>query len=168
MKYSEKLAARGFVTAVDAGGGPFAVEKAQKDLEIAKTKLHGAADVTKAKMLNSSTPRSKRPRPTWRPRRTSTALISRSSSRVEEQIAKCTIIAPQDGEVTYANSSDMRDSDAVIIKEGVLIRERQTDRAAARSRTMQVNTKVNEAKIHLIKIGMPATLKVEALAGEEL
>jgi hypothetical protein len=62
----------------------------------------------------------------------------------------------------------MRDSDAIIIKEGVLIRERQTIVRLPDPQRMQVNAKVNEAKIRLIKIGMPAIVKVEALAGEEL
>src|SRR5690606_5196005 len=88
--------------------------------------------------------------------------------QVEQQIEKCTVRAPQEGEVTYANSRDLRDSDAVIIQEGVLIRERQPIVRLPDPQKMHVNAKVNESKIRLIKIGMPATIRFEALKGTEL
>lgn len=168
LKHSEKLAGRGFVSPQTLEADQFAVEKAQKDLEIAKTKLKVLQDFTKAKMLNQLDAAIETAEADLAAKENINRIDIQKLQQVEQQITKCTIIAPQDGEVTYANSSDMRDSDAIIIKEGVLIRERQTIVRLPDPKRMQVNAKVNEAKIRLIKIGMPAIVKVEALAGEEL
>ena len=50
-RYSEKLAARGFVTEQQLEADKFAVDKSQKDLEAAKTKLKVLREFTKLKML---------------------------------------------------------------------------------------------------------------------
>ena len=45
---------------------------------------------------------------------------------IEEQIKKCTIFSPSDGEVTYANKTSGGSQDGVLIEEGKQVRERQT------------------------------------------
>lgn len=168
LKHSEKLAGRGFVSSQTLEADQFAVEKAQKDLEIANTKLKVLQDFTKAKMLNTLDAAIETAEADLAAKENINRIDIQKLKEVEEQIGKCTVFAPQEGEVTYANSTDMRDSDAVIIKEGVLIRERQTIVRLPDPQRMQVNAKVNESKIRLIKVGMPAVVRVEALAGEEL
>ena len=168
LKHSQKLAARGFVSPQTLEADEFSVEKAQKDLEIAKTKLKVLQDYTKAKMLNQLDAAIETAEADLSAKKNINRIDIDKLKQVEEQIELCTVRAPQEGEVTYANSSDMRDSDAVIIKEGVIIRERQTIVRLPDPQKMHVNAKVNESKIRLIKIGMPATVRIEALAGMEL
>ncbi len=168
LKYSAKLAARGYVSPQTLEADQFAVEKSHKDLEIAKTKLKVLQDFTKAKMLNMLDAAIETAQADLAAKENINRIDVQKLAQMEQQIGKCTIFAPQEGEVTYANSSDMRDNDAVIIKEGVLIRERQTIVRLPDPQRMQVNAKVNESKIRLIQVGMPATVKIEALAGAEL
>ena len=52
LKYSERLALRGYVTQLQLEADRFAVEKAQTDQEVAETKLRVLRDFTKAKMIN--------------------------------------------------------------------------------------------------------------------
>jgi multidrug resistance efflux pump len=168
LKHSQKLAARGFVSPQTLEADEFAVEKAQKDLEIAKTKLKVLQDYTKAKMLNQLDAAIETAEADLGAKKNINHIDIEKLKQIEQQIEKCTVRAPQEGEVTYANSTDMRDSDAVIIKEGVIIRERQTIVRLPDPQKMQVNAKVNESKIRLIKIGMPATIRIEALPDVEL
>lgn len=51
--YSEKLASKGYVNELQLEADRFAVEKANKDLDAAKTKLHVLDEFTKAKMLST-------------------------------------------------------------------------------------------------------------------
>jgi RND family efflux transporter MFP subunit len=168
VKYSETLAARNFVTSVTLEADRFAVEKAKKVLATAETKLKVLQNYTKAKMLNQLDAAIETAKANLKAQEAIHRINLENLQKIQDQIDKCTVRAPQEGEVTYANSSDMRDSDAIIIKEGVMIRERQPIVRLPDPNRMQVNAKVNEAKINKIKIGMPATIKIEALAGQEL
>ena len=93
---ASRLASKGYVTPIQLEADEFAVEKAQKELDVAKTKLRVLDEFTKLKMLKqleAADPHgqgasSKRP-----------AKTTRSSSsrlqKIKEQIAKCIISAPQ-------------------------------------------------------------------------
>ena len=166
--YSAKLAARNFVTAVTLEADRFAVEKAKKDVETAKTKLRVLQDFAKAKMLKSLDAAIKTAEAQLKAQESSHAIDIDKLALIKAQIDKCTLRAPQDGEVTYPTPQDYRDSSEVIIKEGTIVRERQTIIRLPDPKQMQVNAKVNESKIRLLKIGMPATVKIESLDGEEL
>lgn len=94
------------------------------------------------------------------------------SSKLEKlrtQIANCKIIAPQDGEVVYANmQSDRRGgSDAATIQEGAQVRERQAIINLPDFSKMQVNAKVHESRIGFISEGLKCIVRTEAAQGEE-
>ena len=166
--YSKDLAQRNFITSVTLEGDLFAVEKAKKDLGAAKTKLKVLQDLTKTKMLNTLDAAIKTAEAQLKSQENINRIDLDKLAQIKMQIEKCEIRAPQDGEVTYGNSSDYRDSDAVIIKEGVLIRDRQVIIRLPNPDRMQVNAKVNESKLRLIQKGMPAVIKLESLSGTEL
>jgi HlyD family secretion protein len=90
--------------------------------------------------------------------------------KLRSQIANCKIIAPQDGEVVYANmQSDRRGggSDAAVIQEGAQVRERQAIINLPDFSRMQVNAKVHESRIGFIREGLECTVRTEAAQGEE-
>ena len=68
--------------------------------------------------------------------------MSNLLQEIEEQIAKCTILAPQDGQVVYANESDRRGNSEVIIEPGVAVRERQVIVRLPNPEYMQVAAKI--------------------------
>lgn len=168
LKYSEQLAAKNFVTPLTLEADRFAVEKAKKVLDAAKTKLYVLQNLTKQKMLGTLDAAIKTAESQLRSVESSHQIDLDKLEFIKSQIEKCTLRAPQDGEVTYAAPTDYRDSNEVIIKEGAVVRERQVIIRLPNPDKMQVNAKVNESKIRLIKIGMPARIKVEAFAGAEL
>ena len=69
--------------------------------------------------------RLKPPRPAYNRLKISYQLEKTRELEIEEQIKKCTIFSPSDGEVTYANKTSGGSQDGVLIEEGKQVRERQ-------------------------------------------
>lgn len=89
-------------------------------------------------------------------------------AEIEEQIAKCTIRAPQAGQVVYANVTDRRGGQEVIIEEGTTVRERQEIIRLPDPKNMQVKAKINEAKVSMVERGMPAMIELDAFTDSKL
>ncbi len=100
-----------------------------------------------------------------------TAEVEKSKlEKLREQIAACTIRAPQDGTVVYANSSSDRrggSSDAAAIAEGAQVRERQNIINLPDFTRMQVNAKVHESRIGSVREGLRCVVRTEATHGED-
>lgn len=99
-----------------------------------------------------------------------TAEVEQSKlAKLREQIANCSLKAPQDGEVVYANTgSDRRGgSEQATIMEGAQVRERQAIINLPDFTRMQVNAKVHESRIGFIREGLHCTVRTDANHGEE-
>jgi hypothetical protein len=79
-------------------------------------------------------------------------------AELDDQIAKCTITAPQDGIVKYAHQMDGRGDQQFVVEEGTLVRERQALIRLPNADSMQVNLTVNESLIQYIRPGLPAVI----------
>ena len=81
--------------------------------------------------------------------------------RLNVQLAKCTIKAPQDGLVIYANDRVGRSrTDVAMIEEGAMVREMQSLIQLPDLRYMQVNTLIHETKVDKVRPGLPATIRI--------
>lgn len=85
--------------------------------------------------------------------------------RLQRQIAACTLVAPQAGEVVYANQQSRR-SEPVVIEEGVTVRERQAIINLPDLTHMKVDARIHESKISQIRIGQRAIIRVDAFPDE--
>jgi multidrug efflux pump subunit AcrA (membrane-fusion protein) len=163
-RYSEKLAARGFVTAQQLEADKFAVDKAGKDLQAAKTKLKVLREFTKEKTLKTldaavatAAAKLKADQRTYQLDQDKLALI-------EQQLASCIVKAPSAGKVVYANETDRRGNQEVVIQEGAVIRERQAVIRLPDMNLMQVKAKINESRIGFVRTGMRATITLDAFS----
>lgn len=91
--------------------------------------------------------------------------------KLRDQIANCSLKAPQDGEVVYANTQQGGrgggGSDAATIVEGAQVRERQAIINLPDFSKMQVNAKVHESRIGFIREGLNCIVRTEANHGED-
>jgi RNA polymerase sigma factor (sigma-70 family) len=97
--------------------------------------------------------------------------LSRSKARkLERQIAACTLLAPSDGMLVYANDPvRVFGRNTTQIEEGAMVRERQKIFSIPDlSRPFLVNTKVRESKVKLIAAKVKARIKVDAFADLKL
>ena len=121
LNYSMRLADRGYVTGVQLEADRFAVEKARKELENSSTKLSVLHRFTKLKTTNRLKANVETAEARWRSRQNSHNLDEERLKSLEDQLAKCRILAPTSGQVVYANLP----SGEPLIAEGKPVRERQ-------------------------------------------
>lgn len=167
-RYTEKLAARGFATAVELEADRFAVEKARKELDAAKTKLKVLQDFTRVKLLKQYDADIKTAEAKLKSDENTHRLDLEKLKLIEAQIEKCVVRSPAAGKVVYANVTDRRGNNEVIIQEGAIIRERQTVIRLPDLTKMQVLTKINESRIGFVRVGMKATVRLDAFPDLEL
>ncbi len=85
--------------------------------------------------------------------------------KLNNQIAACTLIAPQPGEVVYATSKSRR-SEPVVIEEGASVYQNQTIIKLPDLTRMQVDARIHESKIRQVRIGQRVLIYVDARPGE--
>lgn len=87
--------------------------------------------------------------------------------RYQQQLAACTLRAPQAGEVVYANlQSSRRGSDGVAIEEGAQVRERQAIINLPDVTRMKVSCRIHESLISKMRTGLKAAIRVDAYPTE--
>ena len=152
--YSQKLASKGYVNENQLEADRFAVEKANKDLDAAKTKLKVLDEFTKPKQVSTLESAILIAKAKWDAAQNSDSWKPRSSHDLDDQIAKCTMTAPQDGVVKYAHVTDSRGDQQFIVEEGTIVRERQTIIKLPNADSMRVNLTVNESLVQYVQPGL--------------
>jgi HlyD family secretion protein len=79
--------------------------------------------------------------------------------RLTSQLEKCTVIAPKDGLVIYANDRN-RDRESEI-RAGAKVSEGKTILRLPNLSKMRVDVEVHEAKVDKIRVGMKARVRVQ-------
>lgn len=156
--YSQKLASKGYVNELQLEADRFAVEKAQKELDAAKTSLMVLEEFTKAKMLKQLESDILIAKAKWDAAKSSYDLEMDKLGEIKDQIEKCTIYSPQDGVVKYAHETDRRGDQEFIVEEGAVIRERQAIVRLPNADSMRVELTINESLIQYVKPGMKASI----------
>ncbi len=162
VNYSKRLAARGYVTSQQLEGDHFAVEIAKTDLEAATTKLRVLREYTRPKMLMQLDSDIKSAEAQKKSGESSYELELSKLKDIERQIDKCTIKAPKAGQVVHANQQSSRGNSEFIVEAGAMVRENQVIIRLPDPNTMQVETKINESRVTIIRPGMPATIRLDA------
>jgi len=168
LRYSERLAAKGYVTPAQLKADRFALKKAETDLDTAQTKLDVLRKFTREKMAKSLEADKNTAKAKLKSVETSHRLDLEQLELIETQIKRCVITAPEEGQVVYANVSGYRGTKEVLIAAGELVRERQAIIRLPDPKRMQVIAKINEAKIALVAAGMPATIGLDAFPDMQL
>ncbi|MGQ9769244.1 MAG: HlyD family efflux transporter periplasmic adaptor subunit [Thermogutta sp.] len=167
LKYSQSLAQKGYITQAQLEADQFALEKAIKEMESARTKLEVLERFTKPKYLMQLNADIETAKAKFEAQQHACELEEQELKEIEDQIKKCIITAPEAGQVVYANQIGVRGQTDIIIQEGVRVRQYQTIIRLPDPKRMQVKTKVNESKIGLVRVGLPAKIRVDALANRE-
>jgi RND family efflux transporter MFP subunit len=166
--YSKKLASKGYVNELQLEADRFAVEKANKDLDAAKTKLHVLDEFTKPKMVSTLESAIQIAKAKWDSAQSSHQLELEKLADLDDQIAKCTIVAPQDGVVKYAHVMNGRGDQEFIVEEGTIVRERQAIIRLPNADSMRVNLTVNESLVQYIRPGLTALISPVGLGDRTL
>ncbi|MBC7783996.1 MAG: efflux RND transporter periplasmic adaptor subunit [Burkholderiales bacterium] len=176
LAQTRSLFAKGFVTATEVKNKELDVAAAQRDLTKATTDMGVLEKYThQADMASKKNGLAQAEQKLERTKRENAAnlsqkdadlqskkqqldLITRRVARSKEQLAACVIKAPADGMVVYQNQNQNRDN--VAVAEGAQVREHQTLMRLPDASRMKVVFKINESQINGMKVGLPATVKL--------
>ncbi len=162
LRYSQKLAARGYVTEVQLEADRFAVEKARKALDVVRTKLEVLRKYTKVKTTKQLKASLETAEARLRTRENTHSLDLERLDQIKDYIAKCDIKAPTNGQVVYAQDGPGQNNGEPIIAEGKTVRERQILVRLPDPSKMRVLARVNESRIDLVRKGMTTRVTVDA------
>ncbi len=88
--------------------------------------------------------------------------------KTEDQLSKTTIYAPQDGTVVYATSGGGRHFDRRDPMDiGVEVQERQDLIKLPTADSMKAEVNIHETSLEKVRVGLPAVITVDALAGKK-
>ncbi len=168
LQYSQRLAEKGYITELQLEADRFSVDKARQELAAAESRLKVLRQYTKPKMLTQLESDIQSTHAQWQAAQSNYDLDVGKLEELDEQIARCTITAPADGQVKYANRRGFRGSGEVIIEPGTQVREGQEIIRLPDPTRMQVAAEIAEANTKYVRPGMPATIKIRSRTGEIL
>jgi HlyD family secretion protein len=144
-------------------------KKSQFTLEQAQSKRKVLVDYTKGKTIKELESEVEKSRSDELAKQATWDLEKTKEAKLEKQIKACTLIAPIDGLVVYANDPGRGfGSTQPQIEEGASVRERQKIISIPDITRMQVNAKVHESQIDKITPNMKAKIRVDAFADQML
>lgn len=166
LLYSERLSQKGYVSEVQLEADRFAVEKSQKELEVAKTKLDVLRKYTREKMITQLKAKIETTKAKFSAAERTYNIDVAQLEELQKQIELCTIVAPTSGQVVYSNKQSS--TGEALIEEGKTVVERQEIIRLPDPKRMQIIAEVNESRIDRVEVGMHVDISVEALPDVEL
>jgi multidrug efflux pump subunit AcrA (membrane-fusion protein) len=159
----KRLVSRGLLSSLQLEGEQFRVDAARNDLDLAKRRLEVLENLTLQKMVTQLDSDIKAAEVKWRNEQNSHLEELNKLRDIEDQISKCRVVAPQDGQVVYANIQSSRSNSEFVVEPGAMVRERQAVIRLPDSTKMQVKAKIAESRINLVREGMPVSVRIDAL-----
>ncbi|MCS5629334.1 MAG: HlyD family efflux transporter periplasmic adaptor subunit [Pirellulaceae bacterium] len=166
--FSERLAAKGFVTQQQLQADRFAVKRANLDMSLKENELRTLRDITKQKMLVGFDADIETAKASMQAEEKNYVEEEKQLTEIKQQIENCMVYAPDDGQVVYANQQSSRGGSEFIVEAGATVRERQSIIKLPDPEQMQVKAKVNEGRIAFIRKGQRVDIVVGALEGQTL
>lgn len=167
-QYSKRLWQKGYTTRRQLEADEFAIEKAENDLLVAKSKLDVLKNYTYATQIQTLESNIKTAEAKLESQENIHKLESAKLALLKEQIENCTLRAPCAGQVVYANASNSWGDKTAVIEVGATVRERQVVVRLPDRSQMVVKVKVNESKIALVMVGQTAAIRLDAMPDQEL
>lgn len=86
---------------------------------------------------------------------------------LHDQIASCTLVAPQSGEIVYSSHGQgLQSGQPGIIEPGMTVWERQTLIKLPDPTQMKIDVRIHESKIGQISVGQRATISIDSIPNE--
>ncbi len=162
-QHANRMARKGFITALERESKKQAVQRANFDLDAAETALKVLEEYTKRKMMEDLESQVATAKANLRSEEAALQLEEAKPRRLESQLENCLVTAPQGGMVVYANDMGSRrfGQQSVAIEEGASVRDMQTLIKLPDLSKMQVKVVVHESKVDSIRAGMRAVILIQ-------
>ena len=164
LKYSTRMARKGFVSALQREADEFAVERAKLDLDVARTRKRVLVEFTRQKMLTDLEATREASSARLRSEEASLRLEKARLDRLQEQLKNCVVAAPKQGMVVYANDarrSRYGGSSQADVEEGATVRESQALLRLPDLMNMEVKVTIHESRVDQVRPGMPVRIVIQ-------
>lgn len=183
FQFRKQMAKRGYYRATALDADRNAVQNAETTLKIAEGKRRGLHDYTRVRTLRElEANQIESRRALERTSRKSQAALMQAQvrenaqrrivqtrrnqvARLQRNLAACTIRAPQDGDVIYAQPQ-RRSGSSNAIEAGAEVNYRQDLIKLPDLSQMKVYARIHETRIGQMREGLPAIIKCDALPGQ--
>ncbi len=162
LEYAEKMFQRGYISSLELESQRFAVKRSQLELDSANTAKEVLEKFTKEKTLEELNSQVETTKAAMESEQAAFQLEQGKLKRLETQASNCTITAPQDGMVVYANERGGRFGQSnASIEEGAAVRDRQTILRLPDLSQIQVKVNVHETKVEELRPNMRARVNIQ-------
>jgi RND family efflux transporter MFP subunit len=169
QEWAERMYKKGYVSKATKISEDLNLEKAKFALEQAQSKRDVLVKYTRDKTIKELDSEVKKAHSDELAKEATFELEKQKEDKLEKQIKNCTLVAPIDGLVVYANDpSRMWGSNQSQIEEGATVREHQKIISIPDINQMQVNAKVHEAQVKVIDSGLKTQIRVDAFSDQQL
>ncbi len=168
LKWSEDMLKKNFRTAFQVKGDALALEQASIALSEAHGMFARLVKQTGPKILKSLEANVRAIESDKLTQEASFSLEKQRLERIRRNIEHCTVKAPGDGIVVYANQSLYFGLVNINIDQGVTLRQDQPIFNLPDSQRMRVKARINESKISVVHAGQPVLIEIEAYPGRPL
>jgi HlyD family secretion protein len=166
--WSRRLAEKGFRAKAQLNADLLAEQQTRIALEEAEGMLERLAKFTGPKILKSLEAKIKAIESDRKNQEASFELEKQRLARLQRCIDKCTLRAPGDGILVYAQQTNGWGRVEAQIEQGVTVREDQPIFELPDPKHMRVKTRVNETKVAHIQSGQQALVRVDAFPNRPL
>jgi len=163
LRHTQRMFRKGYVSPLQRESQEFAVQRAQLDLDSAQTAKDVLEKYTKLKTLEDLQSKRDTAEAKEKSERAAFELEEARLKRLQAQLQKCVILAPQSGMAVYANEvgGHRGMSQTPQVEEGALVREQQTLFRLPDLSKMQVKVTVHESKVDQLRPGMRARIRIQ-------
>ena len=165
LEHNQRMFRKGYLPKQQLESSNFAVERCQLELAQMKTALNVLVEYTREKMVKELTSARDAAEAALEAAKAATELEKDKLDLLKKQLDACTIVAPQEGMVIYANNSSRRGGSEPDIQEGAPVRYGQDMIKLPDLNQLQVSATVHERRVNDIEVGMPARIQVRSLNG---
>jgi HlyD family secretion protein len=158
LEHGQRMFRKGYISPQQLEAQKSAVARAELDRGTAEIALDVLERFARPKMVTELASKRDAFEAKRDSERAALELEKAKLERLSAQLEKCTVRAPKDGLVIYANERRDRDSE---IKNGAKVSEGATILRLPDLSRMRVDVEVHEARVDKIRIGMPARIRVQ-------
>ena len=161
LAFANKMYKKGYATARERRTKEYALEQARRDIGLAELKKHVLEKYSSRKELEELTSSRDSARAVVHSETAALQQERTKLNRLQDQLAKCTLRAPEDGMAIYANDRQWWGEQGPKIEAGARVNQFQAIIRLPDLRKMQVKALVHETKVDQLRVGMPATIKIQ-------
>jgi multidrug efflux pump subunit AcrA (membrane-fusion protein) len=161
LQFANKMYKKGYATARERRTKEYALEQSRRDIGLAELKKRVLEKYSSRKTIEELTSARDSARAVLHSETASLQQEQTKRNRLQDQLEKCTLRAPEDGMAIYANDRQNWGEQGPKIEPGARVNQFQAIIRLPDLRKMQVKALVHETKVDQLRPGMPATIKIQ-------